>query len=275
MNPRTTALLLLAALGLGAFVWFYELEGESGRLEAEERAKRLFTDLEPEDLDWIALTTRDGRAARFERADGAWRMVEPLEHPADSAVERMAEALATLTHEAILESPGPDAEYGLDEASARVVRFGAGGAEHTLRLGRETPVGSNVYARADGRDAVYTVASYRKNSFERELSDLRDKRILSFDQSVIREVEARWPDGRVVVARGPAPSGDAEEADAPPEAPWRMTLPVEAPGDGDAIDGLLSTLAFLRADDFLDAPGEAETALLDPPAFSLTLLGDC
>jgi hypothetical protein len=281
MNPRTTGLLLLAALGLGAFVWLYEIEGESGRLETEERTKRLFSGIEPEDVDWIALTTTDDVAARFARTDGAWRMLEPVGHPADAAVGRMAEALATVTWEAALDSPGSDTEYALDESSARVVRFGAGDAEHTLLLGRDTPVGSNLYAKTGDGDAVYTVASYRKNAFERALVDLRDKQILAFDPSAIREVEARWPDGRVVVARATTASeedaatqvGDDADADVAAAQPWRGKMPVEAPGDDDAIDGLLSTLTFLRADAFIDAPTEAETALLDPPAFSVTLRG--
>ena len=44
MNPRNTALLLLAVLGLGAFLYFYEIGGESGRQDAEDRGKRLERD---------------------------------------------------------------------------------------------------------------------------------------------------------------------------------------------------------------------------------------
>ena len=34
MNPRTTGILFAVALALGAFVWFYVIQGEEGRQEA-------------------------------------------------------------------------------------------------------------------------------------------------------------------------------------------------------------------------------------------------
>src|SRR5215813_5276836 len=206
MNPRTTGLLLLAVLGVGAFVYFYEIRGESGRLDAAEREKRLFHGIEPAGVQWIALKTTDGVDARFEQKDGKWQLVAPFAFPADAGVARLADALATATSEKTLEHPQPDAEYGLDDAAAKVVRFGADGAEHSLRIGKTTPIGSNVYARTDDSAAVHTIASYRATAFARSLTDLRDKQVLSFDPSSIGEVELQWPGGRVVLARAAAPA---------------------------------------------------------------------
>ncbi len=280
MNPRTTALLLLAVLGLGAFLYFYELGGESARLDAEQRAKRLFQGIEPGDVTWIALRTSDGVDARCEQREGKWELVAPLAFPADPGLARMAEALATVTSETTLEHPQPDAEYGLDDANATIVRFGAGGAEHALRIGKNTPIGSNVYARTDDSPAVHTIASYRATAFARALADLRDKQILAFDPSAIAEVEARWPGGRVVVARAraaadaskPKPEVDAE-AEAPPETggAWQMSVPLAARADSDAVDSLLSTLSFVRADAFVDAPTAAQRKLLEPADFEVVL----
>jgi len=274
MNPRTTALLLLAVLGLGAFLYFYEIGGESGRRDAEERAKRLFAGVEPGDVSWIALRTSDGVDARFELHDGKWQLVAPLAFPADPGLARMAEALATVTSEKTFESPQTDAEYGLDDAKAKIVRFGAGGAEHELRIGAATPIGSNVYARTGESPAVHTIANYRATAFTKTLADLRDKQILAFDPSAIGEVEVRWPGGRVVVARAPGPS-EAPKPDAPAPAEadgeWKMSAPLAARADGGAIDSLLSTLSFLRADAFVDAPSAAQKKLLAPADFEVVL----
>ena len=51
-----------------------------------------------------------------------------------------------------------------------------------------------------------------------------------------------------------------------------MTVPLAARADGDAIDDLLSTLSFLRADAFVDAPTAAQRKLLEPPDFEVTCL---
>jgi hypothetical protein len=274
MNPRTTGVLLLAVLGLGAFLYFYEFGGESGRRDAEERAKRLFKGVEPGDIEWIALRTSDGVDARFEQRDGKWQLVSPLEFPADPAVARLADALASVTSEKTFEHPQPAAEYGLDDAAAKVVRFGAKGAEHALRIGKATPIGANVYASTGDSTAVHTIANYRATPFDRALADLRDKQVLAFDPSAIGAVEASWPGGRIVVTRKTAPPADAAKPDAaaPPEpAEWQMSVPLAARADGDAIDNLLSTLSFLRADAFIDAPTGAQRKLLEPADFEVVL----
>jgi uncharacterized protein DUF4340 len=277
MNPRTTGLLLLAALGLGAFLWFYEIGGEAGRLEAEQANKRLFPHVEANDVTWIALRTSDGADARFELHDGKWRIVAPLAFPADPAVGRMAEALATVTSEATYESPQPDAEYGLAD-EAKVVRFGgADGVEHVLRIGKNTPVGANVYVRADGGAPVHTVANYRTAALTRTLADLRDKQIASFDPSAIHGVEASWPGARVALTREAKPDApkakpEGEEA-AKAADDWQMTEPLATRGDGEAMDVLLSTVSFLRADGFVDAPTPAQRALFTPPDYEVTLRG--
>lgn len=274
MNPRTTGILLLVAAALVAFLYLYELGGEEARLEAEQRAKRLFRGIEPSDLRWIELRTRDGEDARLEQQDGEWRLVAPLDFPADTAAERMADTLASLGHEAQIESPRPDDEYGLDEVSARVVRFGVGDETRELRLGAKTPVGANVYARTGEAPEVYTVASHTAQAFDHSLLDLREKRVLDFDPTSVRGLEAHWPGGRVVLARRDAPADDAaEEAgdEVAAESEWRLTSPLEARADADAVERLLTTLSFLRADAFADAPSEAQRALLEPPDFAVTL----
>jgi hypothetical protein len=273
MNPRTTGILLLVAAALFAFVYFYEIRGEDARRDAEELGKRLFPEVEQGDIDAVSLTTRGGALARLERREDAWTLVEPLEFPADGfAADGLASSLATLASEARLEDPQPPAEYGLDEGSARIVRFRVGEAQHELRLGKDTPVGSSAYAATASGDAVYTVERFKAQSFDKALDDLRDKRILDFDESSIRRVEASWPGGRVVLEReGAAPDTEAAE----PEATdgWRLRAPLDARADSDAIDDLLSDLSFLRADGFVDdPPPDAEVGLL-PPEFQIVLSG--
>lgn len=257
MSPRTTAILLVVAAALGSFVWFYELEGAEGRREAEEREKRLFADVESEAIQWIALETEDGQSARAERREEGWRIVEPVDFPADVfTVDAVASALAEVTSESVYEEPQDLAVYGLAEGS-RELRFGTGDGEWLLRLGNDTPMGSQAYVWVEGGDAVYTISRSRVNALRKTLDQLREKRLLRFDAATVRGVTAEWPDGRVVLAR------DGEQ--------WRLTSPLEAPADAAAIRELLSNLAFLRAEGFEDDPRPDAEAGLEPPAWRVRL----
>ena len=74
------------------------------------------------------------------------------------------------------------------------------------------------------------MVSVHVKEFDRTLSDLRDKQVLRLDNaSGVREIEARWPGGRVVVERVDPAAGHAQEALAEPE--WRLTTPLVARAD--------------------------------------------
>lgn len=288
MNPRTTAILLVVALALGAFVYLYEIEGEEQRMAAEEESKRLFPDVEQEAIASVSLTTSDGRQARLARRDGTWELVEPVEFPADAfAADGLASNLAGLASEAVLEDPQAPEEYGLGE-EARVVRFVAGDAEHTLRIGDQTPIGSNAYAQVEGSEAVVTIPGFQARSFDKSLTDLRDRRILHFDTEAVASIEARWPGAGVRLERSAAPAeGGEEEAaeeegeahpavEADPDAAesrWQLTAPLEGRADDEAVDRLLSGLSFLRADGFVDDPTPEMLAGFDAPEFEVALHG--
>jgi hypothetical protein len=257
VNPRNTALLLLVAAALGAFVYFYEVRGGEKRKEAEAAAKRLFPGITEDAISAVELTTSDGAAARLERVEGAWRLLAPLEFPADPQVaESLVSALANLASETKLESPQGEGVYGLGEG-ARRVRFRAGEADHELLVGKATPVGSNTYAKTGASGDIYTVATFRTTSLARSLLDLRDKRVVSFDRDSIDRLAVRWEGGGVVLEKG--------------ESGWSLVEPLRGPADTGTLETLLSDLAFLRADGFEDQPKSDHDEGLDRPALRVEL----
>lgn len=257
MNPRTTGLLFLVAAALGAFVWFYEVEGGQERAAGEDAAKRLFPGVESEQLEWIALTTADGHAARVERREGAWHVVEPLAFRADGfVVDGIASSLAQLASETSYAEPQPPEVYGLGDG-AQEIAFGAGGQEHRVRIGARTPMGGNSYVSVSGSDDVHTVRSYRVTALAKRLDELRDKRIVEFETDAVQRLDVRWPDGGVVLAR------EGTE--------WRLREPVEGRADSSSVDSALSNLSFLRATGFEDAPSSDSESGLDRPELEIEL----
>ncbi len=261
MSWRSTGILLLVAIALGAAIWWSNRH-ETQTQEATEQAKRLFGELEPTQVEWIELTTSDGRAARLARRDGAWRVVEPVDFPADAtAADAIASALATMASEAVFEEPQPLSVYGLGE-DARVVRFGAADEAHELRVGKKTPVGANSYAATAAADdsPVFTVATFKTTSFDKPLDDLRERRPLRFERDDVKRIEAEWTGGGAVVEKR--------------DGAWRLVTPIEGEADENAIETLLSDLVFLRAAGFVDEPPPAADVGLDAPEYRVVLSGE-
>jgi hypothetical protein len=257
MSPKTTAVLFAIAAALAAFVYFYEIRGEQARVEAKAAENRLFPDVEQAEITSISLRVSDAPEIRLERREGHWRIATPIDFAADTfAADGVASAITQLMSESVIETPQPPEAYGFRTAAAEV-RFTVGDLEKTLRIGNATPVGSNSYASVAGDDRVYTVASYQLSPFKKAVEEFRDKRILDFDSAAVRRVVIRWPEAKVVVER----SGEG----------WQMVEPIQALADADAVEGLLTSLSFLRASGFVDHPGSAEEAGFAPPQFAVEL----
>ncbi len=259
MNPRATGVLLIVAVLLGAFVYFYEIRGEESRKQADLEASRVFSDIEPEDIPSISLTTSDGVDARVERRDGRWRVVEPVDFPGDEvALDGISSTLAQLVSESVIAEPQPPQVYGLgDEALA--IHFRVGETERTLRIGNKTPVGANSYVATSDSEKVFTVSTWRVNSLRKSLDDLRDRRPLHFDRAQINRVRASWPGGGVEIEKR--------------DEGWWIVDPIEDRADDSTLETLLSDLSFLRATGFVDEPGSDRDVGLDKPEFSVELDG--
>jgi len=262
VNPKSTFILFLVAAVLAAFVYFYEIEGADERLEAEAAQKRVVVGIEPDDVESIALTTSDGVEVATRRSDTGWRVVEPLEYPADSfALDAMAAAIVQLDGGEPLEDPQGLEVYGLD-ALEREVRFRAGDDERALRIGNSTPLGAKSYVTLVDSDAVFAVSSASVDAFSKSFDDLREKKLLDFDRAFVEHIAVDWPDGGVVLQRS--------DAGGPR---WHLVQPVAGPADDETVARLLSTLVFLRADGFVDEPQSDEAAGLARPMFQVRLTG--
>ena len=260
MSPRSTGILALVAIALGAFVYFYEIEGEQGRNATEEAERRIFSGLEEGSIEAIELETQDFRSARFVRTNGLWDLVEPVNSPADAAsLDAMSAVLVQLSRAGRVDAPGPLDEYGLGEA-ARLIRFEVDGEDRGLRIGRRTPVGGHLYVATLSSDAVFFVESFRINAFNRNLDDLRDRRILPIESAAVTEISLKWRGGEV----------DLEKR----EDDWWVVSPVIELADASTVRDLLDDLSYLRAQSFVDDEDESTAEKMAEVAFDVRLTHD-
>ena len=97
---------------------------------------------------------------------------------------------AALTADRVIDENVTDlASYGLAPPADEVTVSLKDGKTVKLLIGDATPTGSDVYAKVDGDPRLFTMISGNKDSLDKASKDLRDKRLMTFDQDKISRVE--------------------------------------------------------------------------------------
>lgn len=124
-------------------------------------------------------------------SSGNWQITGPKQYHADqNAVSGIASTLSSLDSERLVEDKASDLRaFGLDQPSFEVDMAEKNNKSQKLLLGDDTPTSDGVYAMLVGDPRIFTVASYTKTSIDKNLNDLRDKRLLPVEADKVSRVE--------------------------------------------------------------------------------------
>ncbi len=259
---RSLLILLIVALGLGAYIYFVESERDpAGTVTRED-----VFDVERDDITSLTVRAADaGEPTVLERSDQTWTITAPMAASADQVtVDAILSALTAMQIERVIEeNPADFAPFGLDPAEVEVTFTTTAGTTHSLSLGSATPTGSGMYARTDENPRLLLVPSYHKASLNKTAFDLRDRRVLDVAQATVERVE---------LARPNEPKLTLERAD----GSWRIAAPIEARADAGPVDSLVSRVASARMSAIVHEGSEPEAADLarwglDTPQLTATL----
>lgn len=256
MRLKTNLVISILFIALLGFVYFYEIKGGEERQAAAERDRQV---LRFSDHEARRLTIDHGDSlVILERVDGAWRLTAPVATGADqSAVERYLRNLSEteVEGEPLQDSAsvaaGPEllAEYGLDSPRLRVFLelTGEAAALDSLRFGDDTPTERFAYVQRSGPNPeVLRVRAWRFDNLQKGVFDLRDRRLLAFEQADVREV---W------LGRADEPPVEAMRAG----DGWELVAPLARPADASAVDGLLSKVRNAQVEKVVyETPSKAE-----------------
>ena len=186
--------LLIAAVALailaGGVIW-------SNRQKKAEASKS--TDTSPKIVsipdDQVAQLTfkpKDGAETVLKRAAGnKWEMTAPQSYPVDQdAASGVVNTLNPLSaSQLVVEKPANLAAFGLAQPAFTLTVARKDGKTQQIDIGDEVPTGGDLYAKLASDPKVYTISSTTKSSLDKTAQDLRDKRLLTFDQDKLTRVE--------------------------------------------------------------------------------------
>jgi hypothetical protein len=115
---RSLLVLLVVALGLGAYIYFVESERDPAGTVARERV----FDLEAADITDVTIQSADAPPTTVRKAEDRWTLSAPVAAPADSAaIDSITSSLATMEIDRVIEEPPGDlAPFGLDASAIQV-----------------------------------------------------------------------------------------------------------------------------------------------------------
>ena len=122
---------------------------------------------------------------------GKWQIAGAKPLRADqNEVSSMLSTLSSLSSERLIEEKaGNLADYGLAQPGVEVDVTEKDNKTQKLLIGDNTPAGNATYVALAGDPRVFTLASYSKTSLDKSAKDLRDKRLLVFEQDKLSRVE--------------------------------------------------------------------------------------
>jgi hypothetical protein len=257
----TTIILLVAAAGLGAYVYFVERHSRTTEQVEADRAK-----LAP-GFDRGAVTrlvvSRPGQPElSLEREkEKEWKLVTPRPGRADAAaVAELLSAVEFLEFRAKVGDAGARsrAEYGLQPPKA-TIRLKAGAKELVLSVGNDDATGQGAYAARGDEPTVYVVEKKFRELLDRDPDALRDRRLLAFDVGKVKQLRV----GDAVLAKE--------------GAAWYVTTPQKMRAADARVQELLRALETARATRFVpDAtPAGKVISVTDDATATVTVGGEC
>ena len=254
MNPgrMLIASVVLAGLAL-AVVWSnWSEKAKQGKPSADTPPKIL--SIKEDQVKQIDIKRRTGESTTVKFNDsGRWQITSPQALDADAgAVAAITSASANLNAERVVDENATDlASYGLAPPLLEVDITTKDAKTNKLLLGENTPAGNGVYAKLDGDPRLFTTGSFNKSTFDKVAKDLRDKRLLKFDQEKISRIE--YTAKKQTFEFGKTGAND-----------WQIVKPKPMRVDASLMEGLVIKLKAAS----MDTSGAEEDAKKAAAAFS-------
>ena len=201
--------------------------------------------------------------------DEGFRVLQPYAGPADTlGIRPMLRALEDGVGMDLRLDEGSLDNYGVDDQNGILVELFAAD-EETPRV--SFVVGNNVqggssFVRLKDSEVVYRAKVGGRQRYDREVSDWRDRMVLSWDIEALTDIELARIDAEPLhfqrVPAGVAPDG------AVAFGPWELLQDRSYDVDQDGVTALARSMAVLRAGAVLSSDFDAGW---DPPASQVTL----
>jgi hypothetical protein len=258
---KGTLILFVLCLGLGAYLYFYEIKGGEKREQAKQAENQVWK-LESNSIRQIDILSAGQQITLVRNGESNWAITAPRSLEADAdEMNRLANAASDIRRESIVEENATDlARFGLNPPQSSLKLKTKEGKNFEIYFGQTNPVGSFTYAALPGRKTVYLVNSATAGAFNKKLDDLRNRAVLSFERLEAQSLSIKSEKGDLELTK------DSNDL-------WWLSKNEKVAADSPGIRGILNALSMARIKEFYPEPvdGSAKPAM-DRPLISVSLV---
>lgn len=235
------------------------------------------------DITGIAIEQK-GKTIQITKTNGVWGITEKS-YPADrDKIKALVKIISDLKITVLASEKGDLQRYQLDpEHRIKVTASGKSNDIRTFEVGKTAPSYNHTFVKLKGDDHIYHAAENFQRDFDVNVDNLRDKKVLSFDERTIKEIKITTSGiTRTLVAKSitPPPQTTTEDEtpeneNASPEGAAKKTWYFEdnTPGDEASIKEILSTLSSLECNAY--SMGDDKKVLTnETPVCHITFTGE-
>lgn len=240
-------------------------------------------DLKPvagSDITSITIELKEG-PIQITKTNEVWGITEKS-YPADTdKIKALVKTISNLKITALASEKGDDLlRYQLDpESRIKITAKGNAGNLRTFEVGKTAPSYNHTFVKLEGDDNIYHASGNFRRDFDTDVDALRDKKVLSFDENTIKEMEITSAGiTRTLVASSPQNTTQEpppEEKKASPEDATGKTWHFKdnSPCDESSIKEILSTLSSLECNTY--SMGDDKKVLTNgTPVCHITFTGE-
>ncbi len=239
MNFKKTLILFLVFVALGAYVYFGEIKKQVKEEALKEKSQKVIL-FDKDSVKTLEIENLNGHFV-IEKQDNKWMITRPIRTEADQPViVSMIGTLSRAKKQSEFTASKDDwIGYGFGTGAVIVkVKWDDARADSVI-MGDKTPVGAYVFA-TKGDTVVFTVGQNVKRAFDKNLYNLRDKKILHFKREEVKKVIVRNDHGVFKFVR----KGEG----------WQLE-DLDRPADRGEVNQLLSKLEYNNVKRFVDEEG--------------------
>ena len=261
MNWRTTLVLAMIALGVLAYLKFFEVKQPSTG-EAKRQAQNV-VNFDRNKISSIVIQNGDEKI-EMQRRDNRWRLEAPIKDQADSSlIESLLSDLenwqkdGTISAKEIETDQGKLNEYGVNRPKLRLKLIGQDRPPAIL-FGKDAALEGKMYVRFENSKETFLAGQSVKKDIDKKSEEFRDRKLTGLITAQVTRVTLKTPAGEMELQK----KGDH----------WDIVKPLRARGDDQKIADLIAQITTARIQQFVaDDHGDLHGYGLAEPRGTLTL----